>query len=377
MLNFQQRNPNLYVFNAVLHLDEASPHLHIDFIPFYTKQRQRGLKKGVSMRAALIEQGFVPKAGKNQMELWAQSERDELETVLHRHGFERENKHANYSHMEISEYKALQDARRMAERLRRIRTVLPNHQTVTEIQKLRTDLSGAQKTIRKLTAERNSPYCSFYYSSDDKQSYVQNALEQRNIPYREKENGLEAQACYVKIIREIEKSYQSPAVSHREKMRGDIDRMLMQSASFEELLTRMETAGYKIKQGKYIAARPQNGERFIRLKSLGAEYSEGALKNRLKGKQQYEQRINELVEKVKRHPSPNCETILMMKQYIVVFKAGRLPMRKRKTEKPFSWTNDAELERLLEFNRMINQGETLDTLRRSLLSAERQHRHDI
>ena len=36
MRDFQRRNPNLFVFNAVLHMDEASPHLHIDFIPFYT-----------------------------------------------------------------------------------------------------------------------------------------------------------------------------------------------------------------------------------------------------------------------------------------------------------------------------------------------------
>ena len=45
MRDFEKRNPNLFVFNAVMHLDEASPHLHIDFIPFYTKERQRGLKR--------------------------------------------------------------------------------------------------------------------------------------------------------------------------------------------------------------------------------------------------------------------------------------------------------------------------------------------
>ena len=102
MRKFQKRNPNLYVFNAVLHLDEASPHLHIDFIPFYTKERQRGLKKGVSMRAALIEQGFVPEHnGKNQLTLWEESERKEMEYILHRRGFLREDKHADYAHMNM------------------------------------------------------------------------------------------------------------------------------------------------------------------------------------------------------------------------------------------------------------------------------------
>jgi hypothetical protein len=57
---FTQRNPNLHVFNAVMHLDEASPHLHIDFIPVYTRGRKNGLSTGVSMRAALVEQGCRP-----------------------------------------------------------------------------------------------------------------------------------------------------------------------------------------------------------------------------------------------------------------------------------------------------------------------------
>ena len=119
MQDFERRNPNLYVFNASMHRDEACPHLHIDFIPFYTKPRQRGLKKGVSMRAALVEQGFSPEnAGKNQLEQWEESERNVLETILHRHGYEREDKNEHYKHMEISEYKSMQDARRAAAALR-------------------------------------------------------------------------------------------------------------------------------------------------------------------------------------------------------------------------------------------------------------------
>ena len=102
MTDFEKRNPNLFVFNAVMHLDEASPHLHIDFIPFYTKERQRGLKKGVSMRAALIEQGFIPQNnGKNQLQLWEESERKELERILHYRGFLREDKHSDYAHMSV------------------------------------------------------------------------------------------------------------------------------------------------------------------------------------------------------------------------------------------------------------------------------------
>ena len=54
---FQKRNPNLYVFSAHLHMDEATPHLHIDFVPFTTGSK-RGLDTRVSLKQALAKQGF-------------------------------------------------------------------------------------------------------------------------------------------------------------------------------------------------------------------------------------------------------------------------------------------------------------------------------
>ncbi len=52
MRAFQERNPHLRVFNAVLHMDEATPHIHIDFVPVATEQT-RGLQTRVSMKQAL------------------------------------------------------------------------------------------------------------------------------------------------------------------------------------------------------------------------------------------------------------------------------------------------------------------------------------
>ena len=49
MKNFQQRNPNLKVFSAHLHMDEETPHLHIDFVPFVSGSK-RGLDTRVSMK---------------------------------------------------------------------------------------------------------------------------------------------------------------------------------------------------------------------------------------------------------------------------------------------------------------------------------------
>ena len=57
MQDFQKRNPNLYVFSAHLHMDEETPHIHIDFVPFI-RNSKRGLDTRVSLKGALAEQGF-------------------------------------------------------------------------------------------------------------------------------------------------------------------------------------------------------------------------------------------------------------------------------------------------------------------------------
>lgn len=54
---FQERNPNLRVFSSHLHMDEETPHVHIDFILF-TSDSKRGLDTRVSLKGALATMGF-------------------------------------------------------------------------------------------------------------------------------------------------------------------------------------------------------------------------------------------------------------------------------------------------------------------------------
>ena len=88
MQNFQNRNPNLYVFSAHLHMDEETPHLHIDFVP-YTTGSKRGLDTRVSLKQALKAQGFE---GSNRQEtewsLWMESEKQKLSEVMEQHGIQ-------------------------------------------------------------------------------------------------------------------------------------------------------------------------------------------------------------------------------------------------------------------------------------------------
>lgn len=101
---FAERNPNLRVFSAHLHMDEATPHLHIDFVP-YTIGSKRGLDTRVSLKQALAAQGF--KGGSRQeteWNQWVQSEKEQLAAVMQRHGFEWEHKDTHEKHLSVLDY---------------------------------------------------------------------------------------------------------------------------------------------------------------------------------------------------------------------------------------------------------------------------------
>ncbi len=105
MKGFQDRNPNLYVFSAHLHMDEATPHLHIDFVPFTTGSK-RGLDTRVSMKGALKQQGFIG-TGRSDTERaqWAESEKEALSKIMLSHGIEWEQKGTHEKHKTVSEFK--------------------------------------------------------------------------------------------------------------------------------------------------------------------------------------------------------------------------------------------------------------------------------
>ena len=88
MKGFQERNPQLRVFSAHLHMDEATPHLHIDFVPFTTGSK-RGLDTRVSLKQALAAQGFQGGTrGDTEWSQWVRSEKEQLSLVMERHGIE-------------------------------------------------------------------------------------------------------------------------------------------------------------------------------------------------------------------------------------------------------------------------------------------------
>jgi hypothetical protein len=192
-----------------------------------------------------------------------------------------------------------------------------------------------------------------------------------NIPYRETENGLEAQECYVEQIRKLEKEYKPERTTNRDTLREVVDKLIMQSQSYDDMLQHLRDSDYEVKQGKYVSVRHKFDSGFIRLKSLGENYFEQAIKNRLEYKSRFENDINSKIDSAKTPDSLETMTYKTIRHYTVVFAAGVLPVRKIKKKKPFCWENCEELNRLAELNQKINAGVTLTTLRNEFATLEK------
>ncbi len=104
---FQERNPNLYLFNCVMHLDEATPHLHIDYIPV-AHGYKNGMKTRNSLTKAFQQMGFAKAVSRKQNETvaWQERERGYLTELCREKGIEIEVLGVQRDNLSLPEYKA-------------------------------------------------------------------------------------------------------------------------------------------------------------------------------------------------------------------------------------------------------------------------------
>jgi len=104
---FQERNPNLYLFNCVMHLDEATPHLHIDYIPV-AHGYKNGMKTRNSLTKAFQQMGFAKAVSRKQNETvaWQEREREYLTELCREQGIEIEVLGVQRDNLSLPEYKA-------------------------------------------------------------------------------------------------------------------------------------------------------------------------------------------------------------------------------------------------------------------------------
>ena len=234
MKAFQERNPNLRVFSAHLHMDEATPHLHIDFVPFTTGSK-RGLDTRVSLKQALAAQGFKGGTrGDTEWSQWVRSEKEQLSAVMERHGIEWEDKGTHDKHLSVLDYKKEQRAKEIAA----LETVKAEKESQVESQERRLkELAPAVKDMERLAAD---------FSADPEEILPEAGTLESAKSYREKK-AKPLLAKIVKVLRSLYRAY-IDLKGKFDRLQGDYDRVREGNARLSDRLMEVKMENKKLRQ---------------------------------------------------------------------------------------------------------------------------------
>lgn len=358
MREFERRNPNLKVFNAVMHLDESTPHLHIDFVPVAHKG-QRGMSLKNSMSGALREQGFSSlNKMQNEWTAWSESERSVMEQILLKHGLRREDKNVHRQHLPVEEYKrAAQEAesirkinahinelkKKPAEELTLEEAALINNQNDV----MREKVTELRQQFEDMSKKAGADFVPVNIYSPDKLQYIADGLARAKIPCVAESNTLYVPDYALKTAQAIASHYKpdDKAPSIREMIKLDIDRLVYRTETLDDLLFRLQERGYEVKEGKYISVKHPSAERFVRLKNLGDEYLPKNLEQRIAEKDMFTDRVRYEAQNANSIEKRFHITILNVASAVKQF---RLEPKKTDKRRYYFFQNDARINYLSE-----------------------------
>ena len=353
MREFEKRNPNLKVFNAVMHLDEATPHIHIDFVPI-AHSVNRGLSTRVSMKGALREQGFSSSNRiENEYTAWSESERAYMEQILRKYGLYREDKNVHREHLSVDDYKQQikrqEELKKLNEHITELKKKSDSSYTPEEITAiknqndyLRAEIVKKKELIATLSQQINAPFIFYEILSEEKLQYIADGLTRAKIPFVEDTNGLHIPDYALKTANVISSHFKPTATGTiREQIALDIDRLIFSSADLEELLAKLKEKGYEIKRGKHLAVKAPFSERFIRLKSLGKDYLQSELEHRISEREEFPRSVRREMANHNAMGKKVCVTILETTTAIQQF---RIIPRKIYPQKVYGYRNDERIK---------------------------------
>jgi peptidoglycan hydrolase CwlO-like protein len=223
---FQERNPNLILFNAVLHMDEATPHLHLDYIPV-AHGYKTGLKTRNSLTKGLQEMGIAPAIGKNDTETmhWQKRERDHIAELCKTRGIETEVLGIVRDNYTIPEYKAAMREKEAAE---------------AEIEILHSEKEEAISLINATGSQIQSNY-EVIDEQEEELKYIEKRIEEAEQKIRAKQEEIDSIAEAMKPsdaeLQEIEsKVTPVPSVFGKEPM------VKMPRKLYDKLIARYQLA---------------------------------------------------------------------------------------------------------------------------------------
>ena len=223
MDEFQARNPNLYVFSAHLHIDEETPHLHIDFVPYITGSK-RGLDTRVSLKSALAAEGFTGGTrSATEWNQWIAAEKRELAMVMERYGVKWLQKGTHEKHLSVLDFEKQERAKEVAE------LGSQKQEKTTEVAKLNQAVSTMKQelmitTIKQVRAEE----------AVEKAREEGIAVQRDNEKLEQKQTTLQSDNQALKQMQDKLQKDNAQLEIQQEKLRSSIDQMVQS----EKLLQR-------------------------------------------------------------------------------------------------------------------------------------------
>ena len=145
MKSFQERNPHLRVFSAYMHMDESTPHLHIDFVPFTTGSK-RGLETRVSLKSALAQQGITGSTKyETEWSIFTRREKEQLAEIMERHGIGWKQLDTHEEHLSVLDYKKKMRTQEVEELSTELEALQESKESVEE------DIADARERYDALT----------------------------------------------------------------------------------------------------------------------------------------------------------------------------------------------------------------------------------
>lgn len=206
--SFQKRNPQLRVFNAVIHLDEETPHVHLDFIPFATGQK-RGLSTRNTLTGALEQQGYKGEGKLNTCsKLWIDSEKQALADIMGSYGIEWQRLDTHEQHLDVLDYKKKMRTREVAVLENKVQT------TNSIIERRQQVLNSADEVIDRLDRE--------YAEKTDMVEQLDNTIAKKTAELRTVEEKLTANQQMIQTSAEKVTAFlEIDAIEVKRKALGD------------------------------------------------------------------------------------------------------------------------------------------------------------
>lgn len=258
MDEFQARNPNLYVFSAHLHMDEETPHLHIDFVPYITGSK-RGLDTRVSLKSALAAEGFTGGTrGATEWNQWIAAEKRELAMVMERYGVKWLQKGTHKKHLSVLDFEKQERAKEVAE------LVSQKQEKTSEVAKLNQAVASMKQelmntTIKQVRAEEAVEKArekgiavqrdNETLSASNQQLRVENtSLEIKKVELRTDNRHLEQQQWQLRTDNSELEMKQSVLQSENQRLEQEQNKLQEDNEKLEQKQTSLQSDNQALKQ---------------------------------------------------------------------------------------------------------------------------------